>query len=266
MNLLRLRREETGVRFWELVQDERDDDTEHVSKEARLHIKGLIVSDLHLGTSAFKAQAFQALFNTFWIEKYLIFLGDIFDDGDFRRIPSSQWKVLGLIRKLTNPKKNIEEVWVEGNHDSSVMVGVVGALVGLEVQSEFEWSCGPYRYLAIHGDVFHWFITRFPFITKLVVGLYKLVHTIDPLHRHIGSYLARKTSDLNNEHNQVAEGAIRYGRSKGVDFVICGHTHLAMRRKSDCIEYINTGCWIKNPCTFVTFTEEGPILNYIELP
>ena len=44
----------------------------------------------------------------------LILLGDIFSDLNFGRLTKPHWKFLGYIRKLSNPKRGIEVVWVEG--------------------------------------------------------------------------------------------------------------------------------------------------------
>jgi len=265
MRNLNLVSEEKGVRHWEFSGTDTDLSV-HIPKEEKIPVQSLIVSDLHLGTLAFKARPFLAMLNTFWIQQHFILLGDIFEDEDFRRLSGPHWKVLSRIRKMTNPDNPLEEIWIEGNHDNAVMVGVIGSLVGLEVQKEFIWECGGKKYLAIHGDIFHWFLMRYPVMAKIVTWMYSFVQTIDPYHKHIGNYLAKKAGEWNGEHNAVAEGAAHYGKCKEVDFIICGHTHLAMRRQFEEIEYLNSGCWVKNPCSFITITEEhGPILNYVQL-
>src|ERR1700721_77548 len=46
----------------------------------------------------------------------LILLGDIFADLNFGRLTKEHWKFLGYIRKLSNPKRNVEVTWVEANN------------------------------------------------------------------------------------------------------------------------------------------------------
>jgi len=60
----------------------------------------------------------------------LILLGDIFADLNFARLTKDHWKFLGYIRKLSNPKRNVEVVWVEGNHDHG-LANIMSHLVGV---------------------------------------------------------------------------------------------------------------------------------------
>ena len=76
----------------------------------------LILSDLHLGSEISRAaEALQLLRNSSF--QRLILLGDIFCDLDFSRLKKEHWNFLSYIRKLSNPKRKTEVVWVEGNHD-----------------------------------------------------------------------------------------------------------------------------------------------------
>ena len=73
----------------------------------------LILSDLHLGSEISRAEQATRMLreNRF---RRLILLGDIFSDLNFGRLTKPHWKFLGYIRKLSNPKRGIEVVWVEG--------------------------------------------------------------------------------------------------------------------------------------------------------
>ncbi len=76
----------------------------------------LILSDLHLGADMSRArEALRVLQENQF--RRLILLGDIFADLNFGRLKKEHWKFLGYIRKLSNPKRRVEVVWVEGNHD-----------------------------------------------------------------------------------------------------------------------------------------------------
>jgi metallophosphoesterase superfamily enzyme len=69
----------------------------------------LILSDLHLGGEMSRAR--EAL-RVLQENRYgrLILLGDIFADLNFARLKKEHWKFLGFIRKLSNPKRNVEVV------------------------------------------------------------------------------------------------------------------------------------------------------------
>jgi metallophosphoesterase superfamily enzyme len=95
----------------------------------------LILSDVHLGAEISRARAATAMLkeNSF---RRLILLGDIFADLNFGRLKKEHWQFLGLIRKLSNPKRGIEVVWVEGNHDLG-LTNVMSHLVGVKVFQEY---------------------------------------------------------------------------------------------------------------------------------
>ena len=57
----------------------------------------------------------------------LILNGDVFDSIDFRRLNKNHWKVLSLIRKLSD---HLEIIWLCGNHDGSAEI--VSHLLGVD--------------------------------------------------------------------------------------------------------------------------------------
>jgi hypothetical protein len=56
---------------------------------------------------------------------------------------------------------------------------------------------------------------------------------------------------------KVCAGALLYARFKGADRVFCGHTHEAMHREKDGVDYYNTGSWTDTKLTYLTVNEEG---------
>src|SRR5580765_8546250 len=115
----------------------------------------LILSDLHLGSHISRAQeAMRMLKETSF--RRLVLLGDIFSDLNFARLTKDHWKFLGYIRKLSNPKRNIEVVWVEGNHDHG-LTDIMSHLVGVRVYQDYTWEYVGLRHIAIHGHQFDGF-------------------------------------------------------------------------------------------------------------
>src|SRR5579872_383747 len=95
----------------------------------------LILSDLHLGSECSRARdATRLLKDTHF--RRLILLGDIFADLNFRRLTKEHWKFLGYIRKLSNPMRKVEVIWVEGNHDHG-LTDIMSHLVGVRVYQEY---------------------------------------------------------------------------------------------------------------------------------
>src|ERR1700678_3965336 len=112
----------------------------------------LILSDLHLGAEMSRAsEALRVLQENKY--RRLILLGDIFADLNFGRLKKGHWKFLSFIRKLSNPKRKVEVVWVEGNHDHG-LTEIMSHLVGVRVYQEYRWEYHGKRHLAVHGHQF----------------------------------------------------------------------------------------------------------------
>src|SRR5215468_8398959 len=125
----------------------------------------VIISDLHLGSEISRAaDALEFLQSVFF--RRLILLGDIFADLNFSRLTREHWKFLGFIRKLSNPRHNVEVVWVEGNHDHG-LTEVMSHLVGVPVYQEYAWTYAGIRHVAIHGHQFDSFAIRNFKVTRL---------------------------------------------------------------------------------------------------
>src|SRR3974390_654649 len=89
----------------------------------------VILSDLHLGSESARAEEALETLQSMSFRR-LILLGDIFADLNFRRLKKEHWRFLSYIRKLSNPKRGVEVVWVEGNHDLG-LTEVMSHLVGV---------------------------------------------------------------------------------------------------------------------------------------
>src|ERR1700679_2047442 len=98
----------------------------------------LILSDLHLGSEISRASDVLELLKSARFRR-LILLGDIFNDLNFRRLKKEHWEFLSHIRKLSNPKRGVEVVWVEGNHDLGLS-DLMSHLVGVPVYQHYEWD------------------------------------------------------------------------------------------------------------------------------
>ena len=118
----------------------------------------LILSDLHLGADMSRArEALRVLQQNSY--RRLILLGDIFADLNFGRLKKEHWKFLGFIRKLSNPKRHVEVVWVEGNHDHG-LTEIMSHLVGVRVYQEYQWNYMGQRHIAVHGHQFDGFVVK----------------------------------------------------------------------------------------------------------
>ena len=235
-----------------------------LSKEERLSIDTLVLSDLHLRSTASKVHAIIATLNTFWFKR-IVLNGDIFDDVDFSsRLKSSHWEVISRIRTLTRPDREVTEVWVPGNHDWNI-AALIASLIGIPTSKEYVFWHGERKYLVVHGHQFDSVIGRSPFITKLLVKLTRPAQLLDPHNLHAAAYVRRILRSWHREKERVANRAISYARKVGASVVICGHTHEAEFRSVDGIDYLNGGSFLENPSSFVTIDDGGHHLNMIHL-
>jgi UDP-2,3-diacylglucosamine pyrophosphatase LpxH len=221
-----------------------------------LHVHNtLILSDLHLGAETSHAWEATGVLKDNRFQR-LILLGDIFADLNFARLTKDHWKFLGYIRKLSNPKRNIEVVWVEGNHDHG-LTNIMSHLVGVRVYQQYEWEYRGLRHIAIHGHQFDGFQVSRLTLSRLATSLYLLLQKLDFKNKPIARLIDRLNTRWLRMSPKVASGALAYAKHHGVDRIFCGHTHEALHLERDGIDYYNSGGWVDSRLTYLTIDEQG---------
>jgi len=219
----------------------------------------LILSDLHLGAETSRAREAARLLKQTSFRR-LILLGDIFADLNFARLKKEHWKFLGLIRKLSNPRRGVEVVWVEGNHDHG-LTNVMSHLVGVRVYQEYAWEYGGLRHLAIHGHQFDGFQVSNVRLSRVGTMLYLQLQKLDLKGKPVTRMIDRLNTRWLRMSEKVARGALKYARQKGADRVFCGHTHAAMHVVEDGIHYYNCGGWVDSHLTYISISQQGVSLH-----
>ncbi len=226
----------------------------------------LILSDLHLGADMSRArEALRVLQDNQY--RRLILLGDIFADLNFGRLKKEHWKFLGFIRKLSNPKRKVEVVWVEGNHDHG-LTEIMSHLVGVRVYQEYQWEYQGLRHLAVHGHQFDGFVVNNVRVSYLVgTLLYLQLQKWDSKKKTLTRFLDRLNTRWLRLSPTVAKGALVYARHHKAARIFCGHTHVAMHMSDSehGVDYFNCGAWIDAHPTYITVGEDGvQIHEYVE--
>ncbi len=219
----------------------------------------IIISDLHLGSEVSRAGDALAFLQSVQFKR-LILLGDIFADLNFRRLTKEHWKFLGHIRKLSNPRHEIEVVWVEGNHDHG-LTEVMSHLVGIPVYQEYAWECDGKRHLAIHGHQFDSYAIANTFLSKLGQFIFLYLQKIDSKTHRFARYLDRLNTRWLRLSEQVAHGALSYAKPGKTERIFCGHTHAPLSREREGVEYYNSGAWVDQRCTYITVGPEGVAIH-----
>ncbi len=215
----------------------------------------ILISDLHLGSEVSRAREAtrflrHAVFNR------LVLLGDIFCDLDFGRLKKHHWQFLSLIRKLSNPKRGVEVVWVEGNHDRG-LTDVMSHLVGVTVFQEYEWRYNGQTYLAVHGHQFDRFLVNNALMSAIGGWIYLQIQKVDLKNGPIAHLLDHLNSQWLRLTPKVANGALALGRARGADVVFCGHTHEVFELERAGVRYFNTGCWIHDRVSYAAIDANG---------
>jgi UDP-2,3-diacylglucosamine pyrophosphatase LpxH len=218
----------------------------------------LILSDLHLGSQMSRARDATRVLkqNRF---RRLILLGDIFADLNFRRLSKEHWKLLGYIRKLSNPKRNVEVVWVEGNHDHG-LTDVMSHLVGVRVYQEYRWEYLGLQHIAIHGHQFERPLAgrlHLNHVGTLITLLYLQLQKLDAKGQPLTRLIDRLNTRWLRMSSKVAAGALFYARLRKVDRIFCGHTHVAVHQERDGIHYYNAGGWVDSSPAYITIDRSG---------
>jgi UDP-2,3-diacylglucosamine pyrophosphatase LpxH len=215
----------------------------------------VIVSDLHLGSEVSRARDALEFLRSVTFRR-LILLGDIFADLDFSRLTKEHWKFLGHIRKLSNPKHNVEVVWVEGNHDHG-LTEVMSHLVGVPVYQQYEWTYAGKKHLAIHGHQFDSFAIKNFKLTRLGQLIFLWLQKIDSKNKNFARYLDRLNTRWLRLSAQVARGALSYAKQGKAERIFCGHTHVPLAIQRDGVEYYNSGAWVDLRCSYIAVDRAG---------
>jgi UDP-2,3-diacylglucosamine pyrophosphatase LpxH len=215
----------------------------------------LILSDLHLGAETSHAREATRVLKENRFHR-LILLGDIFADLNFARLTKDHWKFLGYIRKLSNPKRNVEVVWVEGNHDHG-LANIMSHLVGVRVYQRYAWQYAGLRHIAIHGHQFDGFQVNNVRLSRLGTSLYLKLQKFDFKHKPIVRFIDRLNTRWLRMSPKVSAGALQYARQHDASRIFCGHTHQALHIEENGIHYYNSGGWVDSRLTYLTIDEQG---------
>jgi UDP-2,3-diacylglucosamine pyrophosphatase LpxH len=210
----------------------------------------VVISDIHLGSDNCQARELvhflEQIRRGAMPTRRLIVNGDVFDSIDFRRLRKQHWRVLSLLRKLSD---EIQITWITGNHDGPAEI--VSHLLGVTVRDEVVVNSGGKWILFLHGHRFDEFISRYPVITWFADRIYNLLQKLDRSH-YFAKLAKRKSKTFLRCAAKVEHDAVRYAAWHGCDAVCCGHTHHPAARTAGPTAYYNSGCWTEKPCHYLT--------------
>jgi UDP-2,3-diacylglucosamine pyrophosphatase LpxH len=210
----------------------------------------LIISDVHLGARNSQTSALSALLATDFDR--LILNGDTVDNLNFRRFNAGHWAVVDQLRSIARERRLI---LIRGNHEgmgttSGSAFGpldVLAQLLETELHDEYHLVVARRRYLVFHGDRFDRTL-RMTWVGDVADAFYNRVQVCS---KSLARWLKRRSKDWGGVVSSVRRGAVEYARQNQCQGVIMGHTHFPEDEFVGGIHYLNTGCWVEQPCTYL---------------
>jgi UDP-2,3-diacylglucosamine pyrophosphatase LpxH len=215
----------------------------------------LIVSDIHLGARNSQGEALAELLHTDFDR--LILNGDTVDHLNFRRFRGVDWAVLAQLRRIARER---ELILIRGNHDGDRRtwdyelgpLDVLAELLEADLREEYVLRVGRRRYLILHGDQFDRTL-NLTWVGDAADSCYRMVQSCS---RPFARWLKGRVKQWGGVIRHVRHGAFEHARRHRCDGIITGHTHFFEEAWLDGIHYLNTGCWVDWPCTYLQTTGE----------
>jgi UDP-2,3-diacylglucosamine pyrophosphatase LpxH len=225
---------------------------------ARLRVRTVWISDLHLGTPGCQAQALLAFLRGTECET-LYLVGDIIDGWQLRRTwywPQSHNDVVQKI--LRKARKGTRVVFVPGNHDEFARRYVSHNFGGVDVVEDCVHTTADGRRLWVtHGDLFDGVIQCAKWLAHVGDAAYEFTlkanRWFNAMRARLGlpywslsRYLKLKVKRAVSYVSDFEVAVAREARKRGVHGVVCGHIHHAEMREIDGVLYCNDGDWVES--------------------
>jgi UDP-2,3-diacylglucosamine pyrophosphatase LpxH len=239
----------------------RPEDDESPADRPRL--RAIFISDLHIGTPGFQADALLDFLKHHRCDT-LYLVGDIVDGWQLRRRwfwPQSHNDVVQKL--LRRARKGCRVIYVPGNHDEFARHFVGHAFGGVEVVHEtVHTTATGLKLWVIHGDHFDGVIQCAKWLAYVGDWLYELTLK---LNRYLNSWRARlglgywslsaylklKVKKAVNFISDFEVAVAQEAKRRGYDGAVCGHIHHAEIRDVNGILYCNDGDWVESRTALV---------------
>jgi UDP-2,3-diacylglucosamine pyrophosphatase LpxH len=228
-----------------------------MSKSA-LHVRSVIVSDIHLGTPHSKVEEVTHFLKHVRCER-LILNGDIIDGWRLRRDGVWTKAHTRFIRRVLTmvQKRDTEVIYLRGNHDD-----FLGRLLPLQFEhlslvEDCVLETAQGRYLVLHGDVFDGVIKNMVFLAHLGDLGYSLLLRLNRFYNWFRALRGKEYFSLSQAIKARVKQAVSFigkfedqvaalARQRGCRGVICGHIHTPADKMIGEIHYLNSGDWVES--------------------
>lgn len=235
------------------------DTTPRDRSAGKVHLRTLVLSDLHLGTRDAQARALLDVLRGIRCEK-LILNGDIIDLWSLQR--KNHWApahtaVVRRILKMAE-KDGTRIVYLRGNHDDFIGRLLPLGLDRMELAEEHVHHAGDgRRYLCIHGDAFDTITAKMRWLAVLGDISYQFLLGLNRFYNQWRRWRGKEYFSLSQAIKGRVKSAVSFISSfeehlrhlaerRGCEGVMCGHIHKAEDRMIGQVRYLNSGDWVES--------------------
>ena len=209
----------------------------------------IILSDLHLGARNSRTDLLAEVLDTDFDR--LILNGDIVDSPDPRLFLPCHRRILDRLRYLSRKR---EVIVLRGNHDALPgpanprgTTCFLANLLGTDILDEYELEINGDRYLVLHGDRFDRTM-NLTWVGDVADWCYRRIQRMS---KPLAHWVKGMSKHLCGVVGSVQNGALSYAQERGFNGVITAHTHFWHDEVIADIHYLNTGCWVDWPCSYI---------------
>ncbi len=224
----------------------------------KLHVRTVILSDVHLGTLDSKAAEVNHFLRHVRCDK-LILNGDIIDGWQLRR--GGAWTkahtrfVRIVLKKLE--KRDTQVIYVRGNHDDILSSFLPLDFENLSIVEDHVHEALNGPYLVLHGDIFDTVTKNFVFLAHLGDWGYRALLRLNRLYNAWRAWRGREYWSLSraikarvkeavSHISKFEDHIVQLARQRDCVGVMCGHIHTAADKSLGGVHYLNSGDWVES--------------------
>lgn len=248
--------------------------------QSKKEYRSIFISDFHIGAKTFNAPALLDFLRSTESE-YLYLVGDIIDGWKLKKRWLWSETVNQIFDELARKVDHGTKLfYVPGNHDDTVRTLPIfsrlrfSKVTNIKIADKVVHKTQNGRkFLVMHGDQFDTKILSEPVLKTHheISGFFADIATrFSPPKPYIeidGTLKRFSLAKYLSKHGRLAiqtlnnfEGLVyNTVKKRGLDGIICGHTHIPVLKKIKDITYANTGSWLRNENTALVEDETGEL-------
>lgn len=243
---------------------------------SKTHYRTIVLSDLHLGTSASKAKEVCTFLRHHKCDT-LILNGDIIDGWQLRKSGAWKKKHTRFFRMvLKRAGKGTEVIYIRGNHDDFLDEVLPFRLGNFSIVRDHVLRSGDKNYYVVHGDIFDTVTTKLKWIAKLGDVSYTFLLWLNKHYNRRRERRGKPYYSLSQAVKAKVKGAVSFisdyeeqlcavAHIRNCQGVICGHIHTPADKYIGDIHYLNSGDWVESLTALVeTSANEWRVVHYTD--